>query len=355
MRRKTLTAQTKKKTSTMRDVATLAGVAVSTVSAVINGTPKVSAARTERVVKAMQELHYHPDQIARSLKVGRSKTIGVVVPDITNPFYPEVIRGIEDAARLAGYEVLLCDANEDPVQEQEYMANLFARRVDGIILACSDASAAYDGVSRGQFPVVFVDRIPGRARQNAVSTDNAKAACEATDHLIGLGHTRIAMLAGDLNFSTHAERLAGFTLAMENARLRIRQEYLRCGNVQLEDGFEAGMNLLRMKRPPTAIFASNNKLLLGLLRAVSELGVRCPEEVSVLGFDDHVWNQHFTPALTCVAQPTYEIGKRAFEMLVGRMHDGAPLRRRKASPLLLDAELRVRNSTAPPPKTNSKS
>lgn len=347
-------AQTKTKTSTMRDVATLAGVAVSTVSAVINGSPKVSATRTERVVKAMERLQYHPDQIARSLKVGRSKTIGVVVPDITNPFYPEVIRGIEDAARHAGYEVLLCDANEDPLQEREYLATLGARRVDGVILACSDAAAAYDSLSRGPYPLVFVDRIPKSVRHNAVSTNNAKAASEATQHLIDLGHRRIAILAGDLNFSTHAERLAGFTLAMERAGLKIRQEYLRCGNVQLEDGYRAGIEVVSLKQPPTAVFASNNKLLLGLLRALGELSVRCPEDVSVLGFDDHVWNQHFTPTLTSVAQPTYQIGKCAFEMLLSSIEAGTS-RRRRNSPVFLDAELKVRRSTAPPVSKHRKS
>lgn len=339
----------------MRDVAKRAGVAVSTVSAVINGAPKVSAARTERVLKVMEALHYHPDQIARSLKVGRSRTIGVVVPDITNPFYPEVIRGIEDAARHANYEVLLCDANEDPSQEREYLATLKARRVDGVILACSDAAASYEGSSHGPYPLVFVDRIPRRVRYNAVSTDNLKAAREATRHLIELGHRRIAILAGDLNYSTHAERLEGFTAAMKHAGLKIRNDYLRCGNVQLEDGYRAGIELMKLKQAPTAVFASNNKLLLGLLRALSELSIKCPEEVSVLGFDDHVWHQHFTPTLTTVAQPTYHIGKCAFEMLLSRIEAGATSRRRGAAPLFLEAELRVRASTAPPAARNNKS
>lgn len=333
---------------TMHDVAKLAGVAVSTVSAVINGTANVSVERTKRVHDAMRSLRYHPDQIARSLKVGRSNIIGVVVPDITNPFYPEVIRGIEGEARRHGYEVLLCDSNEDAGREREYLSALFSRRVDGAILACSNSSAAYGQLVYRRFPLVFVDRIPKRVRQNAVSTDNVNAACLGTRHLIELGHKRIAVLAGDLDLSTHAARLEGFKKAMQGAGLAINEEYLRCGNLQIEDGYEAGMKLLTLKRPPTAVLASNNKLLLGLLRALKELRVSCPEQVSVVGFDDHVWNQHFNPKLTCLAQPSYEIGKRAFDLLLARM-EHRPLPRPKTV-ILLDADLKIRESSGPPPK-----
>ena len=340
---------------TMRDVARLAGVSISTVSAVINGTPKVSPVRTQRVYEAMQSLDYQPDQIARSLKVGRSRTIGVVVPDITNAFYPEVIRGIEEAAHRSGYGVLLCDSNEDPAREKEHLSTLFSRRVDGVILACSDTSAAYDVLVARRFPLVFVDRIPKGVRQNAVSTNNIKAARMATRHLIELGHKRVAVLAGDLNFSTHAERLEGFRRAMHQAGLDIPEAYLRSGNLQLEDGYEAGLELLKLKHPPTAVFASNNKLLVGLLRAVSEMHVPCPGKVSVLGFDDHVWNQHFNPRLTSVAQPTYDIGRCAFEMLLARMEDQPLLGKQWSSIMLLDAQLKVRESTAPPASDGRKS
>ena len=333
----------------MHDVARLAGVAVSTVSAVINGTAKVSVERTKRVHDAMRTLRYHPDQIARSLKVGRSNIIGVIVPDITNPFYPEVIRGIEGEARRHGYEVLLCDSNEDAGREKEYLGALSSRRVDGAILACSDSSAAYGRLVHRRFPLVFVDRIPRRERHNAVSTDNVKAAYLGTRHLIDLGHKRLAVLAGDLGLSTHAARLEGFKKAMQEARLPVNDEYLRCGNLQIEDGYEAGMELLTLKRPPTAVLASNNKLLLGLLRALTELRVSCPEQVSVVGFDDHVWNQHFNPKLTSIAQPTYEIGKCAFDLLLARMeHKPSP---RAKTVVLLDAELKIRESSGPPAET----
>lgn len=186
----------------MHDVARLAKVAVSTVSALINGAPRVSEARAERIRAAMRKLDYHPDQIARSLKVRRTQTIGVVVPDITNLFYPQVIRGIEDAAHAAGYAVLLCNSNEDPLQEAQHLSTLYSRRVDGVVLACSIGSGAADSTLRRRLPMVFVDRV--------------------------------------------------------------------------SDGRAWGDHLLALEEPPTAVIASNSKLLLGLLDAMADRGVSTP-------------------------------------------------------------------------------
>ena len=162
---------------TMRDVARLAGVSVATVSAVINGGPKVSQLRSERVRQAMEALDYYPDQVARSLKVGKTGVVGMVIPDITNSFFAHLIRGTEDVAQQHGYSVILCDSAEDPQQERLLLNTLFSRRVDGVLMACSDASAAYDRLMRRRFPMVFVDRIPRGLTHSAVSTDNVAAAC----------------------------------------------------------------------------------------------------------------------------------------------------------------------------------
>ena len=160
---------------TMREVARLAGVSTSTVSAVINQTVPVSSKRKKKVLDAMAALDYHPDAVARSLKTGKTNVIGVVVPDITNAFYPEVVRGIEEAAQAAGYSVLLCDSNEDPKIEDRHLANLFSRRVDGVLLACCADSKAYNTMVQRRFPMVFVDRLPNSAVEGTVSTDNVQA------------------------------------------------------------------------------------------------------------------------------------------------------------------------------------
>lgn len=331
---------------TMRDVARLAGVSTSTVSAVINETVLVSPERRKRVRDAMAALDYHPDEVARSLKTGRTNVIGVVIPDITNAFYPEVIRGVEEAARRAGYGVLLCDSSEDAQSEATHLATLSARRVDGVLLACCANSSANDTRIRRRFPIVFVDRIPPGTTESTVASDNMDAGYAAASHLIALGHERIAMLFGDLGLSPHHDRLEGFRKAMQEANLPVRNEYLIGGGVQTEDGRRGGHQLLNVTPAPTAIIVSNNKLLLGLFQSIEEQKVQVPAQISVIGFDDYAWNSYVNPRLTVVAQDTGEMGRQAFGLLLelmGNNSDGMPIKQ-----IRLKTELRVRNSTAPP-------
>jgi LacI family transcriptional regulator, galactose operon repressor len=329
----------------MHDVARLADVSISTVSALINGAPKVSDVRSDRIRRAMQALDYHPDQIARSLKVGRTHTIGVVIPDITNAFYPSVFRGIEDAARAAGYSVLLCNSNENAEQERTQLTTLFSRRVDGILLACSSGSTAHHASVYRRCPFVFIDRIPTGALDAAVCADNVEAAKVATQHLIDLGHHRIALLAGDLDLSSHADRLQGFRLAMQRANLPIRAEYLCSGGTQIEDGQRAVLELMALKQPPTAIIASNTKLLLGLLHATRKRHITVPRDLSVLTFDEQEWSEYLDPPITAMVQPTYEMGRRAFELLRAKIASTSSRAANAKAVTRLHAELRVRGST----------
>ena len=333
----------------MRDVARLANVSIATVSAVINGKDGVSAKLTGRVQNAMTTLDYHPDLVARSLKLGRTHVIGMVVPDVTNPFHTEVMRGVEDEARLNGYSLMLCNSNEDPAQEQHLLGMLFSQRVDGVLLASSDSSAAYDILGKKRFPVVLIDRVPVGFKQRAVVTDNLGAAYDATRHLIALGHQRIAIIAGHMHLSTGYDRVEGYRRAMQEAHLPVREEYFQRGDFGLESGYRSGLQLLRLADPPTAVFSCNNKMSLGLMRALSELRVSCPDRVSVLSFDDFEWAANFSPKLTTVAQPTHEMGRQAMRMLLRLMQserdnsidDGERI-------VVLKAELRLRESTAPP-------
>lgn len=333
---------------TMRDVARLAGVSTSTVSAVINETVTVSPARKKRVVEAMAALDYYPDAVARGLKTGKSKVIGVVVPDITNAFYPEVVRAVEDAARRAGYVVLLCDSDENAVNEDTHLAMLFSRRVDGVLLACCANSTAYATMVRRRFPMVFVDRVPPTAGEGTVSSDNVHAGYTAACHLIELGHRRIAMLAGHLGLSPHHDRLEGFRKAMQEFHIPIRDEYLIAGDVQIENGLDATRKLLALSVPPTAVMVSNNKLLLGVLQGIDEYKIVVPGQLSIVGFDDYIWNRYFSPSLTAVAQATYEMGTRAFDLLL-QIIDRKSGQELPQKHVRLGVELRVRNSTGPPP------
>jgi LacI family transcriptional regulator, galactose operon repressor len=336
-----------RKKHTMKDVARLAAVSTSTVSAVINGSVPVSPRRKQRVLDAMTALDYHPDAIARSLKTGRSHVIGVVVPDITNAFYPEVIRGIEDTARAAGYGVLLCDSSEDPSNEEKHLSMLFSRRVDGVLLACCAGSTAYATVGNRRFPIVFLDRVPTMSMEYTVSSDNVQAGYIATRHLIDLGHERIAPIAGNLALSPHRDRLEGFRKAMQELHLPIRDEYMVQGDVQIEDGLCACDHLFTLPIPPTAIIAGNNKLLLGVLQELERRAIAIPKQVSVLGFDDYLWNRYFNPSLTAVSQSSHEIGKCSFELLLQAMKGEQSNDPRKTQ-IRLPTELRIRNSTAPP-------
>lgn len=333
--------QMRKTTATMRDVAKLAGVSVATVSAVINGSATVSEMRAQRVRTAMETLDYHADQIARSLKTGRSNVIGMVIPDITNAFYTEVIVGAEETAARAGLSVILCHANEDPAQEQKQLSTLFSHRVDGVLMACSDSSVAYDRLTRRRFPIIFFDRIPQGVKCGCVATDNFMGGYLAAQHLIALGHQRIALIAGNLEMSTHAHRVAGFKKAMREAQLPNFHEYCNTGRLHIESGYQFGRELLGLSERFTAVFCSNNKMLLGFVRAMNEMRVACPEQVSVVGFDDFAWTEHAHPRLTVVAQPSRELGARAMELLINRIAGEAE------SQVLLQPELRVRESTAP--------
>ena len=335
---------------TIRDIARLAGVSVATVSGVINDKPTVKAKLVQRVKEAMDALDYHPDQVARSLRVRRTFTVGMLMPDVTNPFFTDVIRGVEQHAESNGYSVILCDANEDPTLERHYLSTLFSRRVDGVLLAPTSSHFAEGTHIHRRFPIVLIDRAPVGFGGPAVMTDNFNAACEGTRHLTELGHRRIAIIAGRLNFSNGVDRLEGFRKVLQEKLLVLPDEYLQLGNFRSDAGYECGLRLMRLAVPPTAIFSCNNKMTLGLMRALGELRVPCPEAVSVLSFDDFEWSAYFRPRLTTIAQSTYEMGRQAMHLLLRRLQsspeDNGNTDARKV--VLLKAELRIRDSTAAP-------
>ncbi len=335
--------------ATISDVARLAGVATSTVSAVVNGTVKVSPALTERVRAAMKALDYRPDELGRSLKTGRSRVIGVVVPDITNPFYPEIIRDIEEAAGQKGYSVILCNSGDDRERERRHLDVLYGRRVDGALVACTDSTVSYDWLVLRGFPVVFFERIPFAGAFTAVSTDHAEAAKMATAHFIKLGHRRIAFLLTRLSLSSNSARLEGFRQAMQEAGLPVRSDYLAADMAGVEDGYRSGLHLLGLRQPPTAILSSNSALLLGLVRALGESGLRCPDDVSLIGFDHTAWTENFTPPLTTLAQPTKAVAREAMRLLLNKIEQGDFAERAGGYVLFLKDELCLRRSTGPPP------
>ena len=336
----------KKSKYTMQDVARVAGVSMGTASAVINGSGNVSQSRKERVLDAIQMLDYHPDQVARSLRKGRTHVIGMVIPDLTHEFYPEVIRGAQDAAGESGFSVILCDSKDVYELEREHIRMLRGRRVDGILLACSESSRSRTPGSRT--PTVYFDRIPQGEPCLGVATDNFEAAAEATQHLIGLGHQRIALMVGPNRLVPHAQRLEGFRVAMQRAGLPVLDSYLRTGDLSVESGAAIAKELLHLRRPPTAVLVDNNRMLLGLLSSMHEAGISCPGGLSIIAFDDYPWLAHLRPSITVVAQPTYELGRQAALTLVRRIEEGDAEPADPDGVVELKCELKIRDSVGPP-------
>ena len=294
----------------------------------------------------MEALDYHPDQVARSLRVRQTHTVGMVIPDVTNPFFTDVLRGVEDEARRNGYSVILCNANQDPLLEVSRLRTLFSRRVDGILLAPTDCHALEGRQIWKRVPLVLIDRVPPGFSGTAVVTDNLGAAYTGTRYLIFLGHRRLAIITGGLDVSSGRDRLEGFRKALQEAHLALPEPYLRQGDFRLDSGYRHTLELMRLANPPTAIFSCNNKMTLGVMRALGELNIPCPDRVSVLGFDDFEWAANFSPRLSTIAQPTYDIGHRAMELLIGKMQRLQSQGEQVV--LTLPNDLRLRDSTAPP-------
>ena len=333
--------------ATIKDVAKAARVSVATVSAVVNGTKYVSEALANRVRNTIERTGYHPHGIARSLKSGSTQTIGLIITDITNPFFTAVARSIEDAAHAAGYTVMLCNTDEDITKETAYLRIMRSRYVDGLILATAGDAKAYRSFQAGlPTPVVLLDRVIRGLALDAVVVDNASATRRAIEHLIGLGHRRVALITGLPHLSTSRERLRGYVEALRANGIEPTADYVVQGNFRVREAYVATKILLGRSTRPTAIFASNNLMAIGLLKAARDLGLRCPEDLSVASFDDFEEASLFSPGLTTVAQPTEAIGRKAVELLLRRINDRA-----HAGPselAMMEAQLKVRGSCGPP-------
>jgi LacI family transcriptional regulator len=329
---------------TMRDVAERAGVSVATVSYVINGTRRVAPDTLARVRRAMAELDYQPNAVAQSLRTRTTHVIGVLVSDITNPFFATLVRGVEDAAVAAGYSVLVCNSDEDPDKANSYMRLLLRRRMDGLLIAPvrDGASPAIQELARRRMPVVFIDRKAAGVLADAVLSDNVGGAYQATRHLIERGHRRIGILLGIPGATTTEERFAGYRRALEEARIPFREELVAWGSYRVEGGRQGAAQLLSLPEPPTAIFSTNNQMTVGVLRELFLRHIPVPDKVAVVGFDDLEWAEMFIPPLTVVAQNPYEIGRRAFELLLARLNNPSA---EEFQEIRVPVELRVRGST----------
>ncbi len=335
--------------ATIKDVAKLAGVSVGTVSNVLSESTPVSAALRERVYRAIRRLDYHANYVARSLKVNHTKTLGMVISDITNPFFPQVVRGAEDAAFQHGYLLITSNTDDQVERERQVLSVLRSRRVDGVLLvvAPSGDTAHIRNTVQSGVPVVCLDRIPAGLAVDSVSVDSVKGAQVCVRHLIQRGHRRIAIVTGPLTLQTARDRVKGYEAALREAGLEPAPELIVEGDFREAGGYRVGKELLLRHDRPTAVFASNGMMALGLIRAVEEIGLTCPGDVAVASFDDMPLAAVFRPHLTAVAQPAYDIGRQGAELLIRRVQ--RKIRSRKCVTIRLEPELRIRESTAGAP------
>jgi LacI family transcriptional regulator len=329
--------------ATIKDIAKHVGVSTATISHVINNTRFVSEGLKQKILKAIQELNYQPNAIARSLVKRKTHTIGIIVSDILNPFYTAIVRGIEDVTHKGGYNVMLCNTDEDPEKEKLYIQVLLEKRIDGLAIS----TAFQDGVhpllaQLRMVPLVnIVRKIKGLAA-DAVVGDNIGGAYKAIEHLIELGHRRIGIISGPSGLSSGAERLKGCKKAFDDHQITIEQSLIKFGDFKKESGYCFTKEILQGSNPPTAIFVTNNQMTIGALSALNELKTRIPEDISLISFDDMEWYSFLNPPITTVEHSPYQMGKKAGEMLVRRISkkEGKPKR------VLFPSNLIVRGSTS---------
>jgi LacI family transcriptional regulator len=306
------------------DVAAAADVSAATVSRVLNGSGIVSPERAERVVRAAAELGYQPFGPARALRQQRTRVWAVIIADIENPFFTAMVRGIEDVAREHGHQIVLCNTDEDLNKEKEYIGVAIAERMAGVVIAvASTRTSRLDALVERGTPVVAVDRIPSGPSRNidSVVVDNRLGAALATNHLLSVGARRIACITGPTRISTATERLAGYREALTKAKRPFDNALVRRANFRQDGGYEATLELCAGRKRPDALFVANNLMTLGALHALAEIGLRVPDDVALVGFDDAPWTTLTMPPLTVVAQPTYQIGTEAGRLLATASDD----------------------------------
>ena len=332
---------------TLKDVATRAGVSVASVSTVINGTATVSPAMRKRVESAVVELGYVPHALARDLRLGRTSTVGLVVPDITNPHFSSLASVIEEACDEAGYTLTLCSTTDDAAKEVRQLQVLRRQRAAGVIFV-PGGSPTHDTASLAQLldrPAVLLDRVlPGLALQ-AVVLDNVEAGRLAARHLLQQGHRRIAIVAGRASLGISQDRVSGVLRAIAEAGLDPQRASVLDGGFQVELSYFATLQLLDGDVTPTGIVAASSHATVGVMRALAQRGLRCPTDVSVVGIDDFVWAEAFLPRLTVVAQPVTIMGRLAVRLLL----EERPIdHTSRQETIVLQPNLIVRESTKTP-------
>lgn len=307
--------------SNIHDVARKAGVSSATVSRVLAGNESVNLQLRTRVLDAVRELNYRPNRVAQSLRIQKSSTIGLIIPDIQNALFLSLVRAVEDLAYTHQFTVILCNTDDNPKKQKSYLDIMQSQQAAGIIVVPTSPKDAkvLSPIQAAGTPIVLVDREVAGFEADTVIVDNVRGTHLAITHLMGLGKERIAILAGPQTLTPGRERLQGYYAAFSDMGVDPSSELVKIGTFKRDSGYELTHQLMNSPHPPDAIFASNNLMTLGCLRALHELHIRIPDQVALVGFDDMPWAEDLNPPLTAITQPSYELGQQALELLLSRI------------------------------------
>ena len=334
----------KKEPLSIKDIARAANVSHSTVSRALRNSPLVNSETAERIKRIARESNFRVSAVGRSLATGRTNSIGVVVTTLADPFIAEVATGVQDAANARGYSVILANSNEDPEREMKVVQSFEERRVDGIVVMSSRVGSVYVPVlAEMKIPMVLINSLHPGDFAYSVTIDNAGASRAATRFLIQLSHKRIGYIGDKFGAQANAGRLSGYRLALESSGIPYRPELVVYGDSRPEGGLHAMEQLLSIPEPPTAVFCFNDMTAIGALNAAQRRGLRAPDDISIVGFDDLLIASYTLPPLTTVRQPKHEMGRMATEILLNLLGGSE-----SESNRLVKGELIVRESTAPP-------
>lgn len=308
---------------TIRDVAELAGVHPSTVSRVINNDSRISEKTKNKVLLIIKKLGYTPNAIARGLKIKRTYTLGMLIPDITNPFFAEIARGVEDAANANGFNIILCNTDDKLKKERIYLEILKGKRVDGLILGTAHIKdKSIIELEKKKFPYILLSRNVEGLDKNCVIVDDVAGGIMVTEYLIKLGHRRIAHITGPPTVRAANNRLEGYKFALEKHQIEYHEELVKEGDFRIKGGYQVMKRFLKLAEPPTAIFAANDLLALGAMQAIQKEKYHIPEDFCIIGFDDIRLASFVYPPLTTIRQPMLEMGALAVKMLLKIIEEG---------------------------------
>jgi LacI family transcriptional regulator len=331
---------------TIHDVAKRAGVGSITVSRMINNSGYISSETRERIQKAIDELGYVPNTLARSLRSRRTNTVALMVTDITNPFFTTLARGVEDAANEAGYTVIFCNTDESAVKEEKYLNVLLQKQVDGFLLVPTQRSVnSIQQILKHGTPVVVLDRRIPEVDVDSVRCDSLDGAYKLTKYLVSLGHRQIAIMSGAVGVSTADDRVAGYRKALEEGRIAISDRYILRGEFTPDSGYSMTEQAINLSLRPTALIAANNFITIGAMKALQEAEMEVPEDMALAGFDDLPPAIVTFPFFTVVSQPAYEMGTQAMQLLLIRL---SAKEVDAFQEVILPTQLIVRRSSGPP-------